>query len=140
MKVIFLDVDGVLNRGSFDQASGGLHDACLEELRLLVLHTSAKIVISSSWKDAEQLLLPLKCKLYEYGMRAIDTTEYRSHKVREVEIQEWLDKHPDVTNYVVLDDWDLAEFFPGHMVQTCAYQRIGLDEDWRKEAEKILLN
>lgn len=140
MKVIFLDVDGVLNRGSFDLASGGLHDDCIEQLRQLVLHTGAKIVVSSSWKDAEKLMLQLKCKLYEHGaMRAIDTTEYRSRKLREVEIQEWLDKHPEVENYVVLDDWDLKEFFPGHMVQTCEYHRIGLDDQWRIEAEKILL-
>lgn len=139
MTVIFLDVDGVLNLGCFDQSTSCFHDNCLNELKLLVLHTDAKVVVSSSWKDDESSLNSLKCKLYEYGIRAIDTTERRSYKTREVEIQEWLDAHPDVSNYVVLDDWDLSEFFPDHMVHTCDRQRIGLDEAWRKEAEKILL-
>ena len=46
MKIIFLDIDGVLNY----QGSNLIDDGCLNNLRNIVKQTGAKIVLISTWK------------------------------------------------------------------------------------------
>jgi hypothetical protein len=52
MKIIFLDIDGVLNVSSRERDEWGsvFHPHLVENLRLIVEKTDAKIVISSSWR------------------------------------------------------------------------------------------
>lgn len=47
MKVIFLDIDGVLN----SKGTSTLDDTYISRLKEIVKATDAKIVLSSSWKD-----------------------------------------------------------------------------------------
>lgn len=47
MKIIFLDIDGVLNY----MGSSVLDNTCVENLRYLVSETGAKIVLISTWKQ-----------------------------------------------------------------------------------------
>lgn len=58
MKVIFLDVDGVLNADWSDRKNGplicgwtGIETVLVKKLRQIVEATDAKIVLVSSWKD-----------------------------------------------------------------------------------------
>jgi hypothetical protein len=52
MRIIFLDIDGVLNviPEAFDRFGGIFHAHFVDNLRTLIKHTDAKIVISSSWR------------------------------------------------------------------------------------------
>ena len=50
MKVIFLDVDGVLNSKQDDYSIKLRTDSHLNFLRMIVKSTGAKIVLSSSWR------------------------------------------------------------------------------------------
>lgn len=127
MKVIFLDVDGVLNSQNFHKSgrdknavqwkSGGKIDAeGVARLDKLVKATDAKIVISSSWRHS---MNPFEMK---HALRHMGLTTFRNvidrtpvgMGIRGEEIQEWLDLDPErarvwtdhepVDAYVILDD------------------------------------
>lgn len=123
MKIIFLDIDGVLNwRGSdrIHDVDGfiGLDPANVASFnRIIDAHPDAKIVISSSWRHcspfqkAYQDFEGLKKLLADRGVRGeiIDHTPiFFSHRARGDEIRAWLTKfretHKDPFEYVVLDD------------------------------------
>ena len=85
-KVIFLDVDGVLNNGiwaieMFDKGIRVYHDdllyePSLEQLRRIVDSTGAVIVVSSSWRQIPIAYLHLKEWLEKFGMEIYDKTPY----------------------------------------------------------------
>lgn len=54
MKIIFLDVDGVLNNqtneGRIKTSSGYLNQPCVDNFNKLVADTGAKVVLSSTWR------------------------------------------------------------------------------------------
>lgn len=126
MKVIFLDFDGVLNsQGSFvyegrrrtqwkEQGVKGrvpetLCNVCTSNFQaVLDQYKDVKIVISSTWRVLFELDW-LKQKLESYHIdssRVIDKTPRTMSGDRGHEIQMWLDKHPEVTHYIVIDDND----------------------------------
>jgi len=113
MRVLFLDVDGVLNhhdtkeRHIFGGRSFvGLDRACVARLHRVLTATGAKVVISSSWRKS----LPperMAAILAEAGCPAdvIGATEITGqYEDREALIRDWLVDHPDVTAWIVIDD------------------------------------
>lgn len=54
MKIIFLDIDGVLNviGQGYDEYGQGFHPHLVENLKRIIDETGAKIVISSSWRKS----------------------------------------------------------------------------------------
>ena len=70
MKVIFLDVDGVLNDG----LSGDLDSLCLQILARTVIESGCKVVVSSNWRLHNDLLLKLHQTLYGMGIDCIGAT------------------------------------------------------------------
>lgn len=132
MKVIFLDFDGVLNSIRSATAFGGypwnveaeslkrFDMVAVALIRNLCKEHNITIVLSSTWRKqftpeflGEALKLPI-----------IDKTAIKfSGKSRGSEIQEWLDTHPEVTEYAILDDdSDMLETQKGNFVQTCPYE------------------
>ena len=75
MKVIFLDVDGVLN-SKRDRNSIKLRtDSHLRLLQELVKATGANIVLSSSWRIGfTKAIKNLNDRLAEYGLEIMDRT------------------------------------------------------------------
>lgn len=154
MKVIFLDVDGVLNCNSTKQRIPyydflGIEDRLVEVLAKLVKRTKAKIILSSSWRngwipnewgDQETHGIYLDYKLAQYKLEIYDYIPQISGWRRGAEINEWLEEHGDVTEYVIIDD----EYFPdfkdyklgAHVIRTST--KTGLTEKHIKRAEKIL--
>lgn len=110
MKVVFLDIDGVLNTNKTALLHGSIFvmvedvhkylDADgLNFLKMLVA-SDVKIVLSSTWRmgctpefTSKQLDLPI----HSHTIISDDDT-------RGVEIKEWLDRHPEVTDYCIIDD------------------------------------
>lgn len=136
MKVIFLDFDGVLNstqsaiyhvrkNTQYDTLFFG--DWCpisfSNFIRILDAMPDVKIVISSSWRCG-RTLDELKDILQGQGVKpsfVIDTTKAHSDRGTERgwEIQDWLDAHPEVTKYVILDDTaDMLESQKENFVNT----------------------
>lgn len=115
MKIIFLDIDGVLNSSQWFQGDGRVNDrplghldpaACARVQRICDA-TQARICVSSTWR-----LIHKRPKLVEmFRLRGI-TAEVvgqtpqlpGSDQQRGDEICLWLSKHPEVTKYIVLDD------------------------------------
>ena len=109
IKVLFLDVDGVLHDAFVRLPSQELNPECMRRLRTIIDKTHASIVISSSWRIHTDNLYKLRDKLNEYGLDYIDTTPDFTGKngipePRKFEIEDWLQKHPNVEKWVILDD------------------------------------
>ncbi len=119
MKVIFLDIDGVLNVCYPDRDNYGrlFHPEFVDNLRWIIEETGAKIVISSTWRFSglqvmkemwEKRNLPgdvidITIDCYQYVEEGRE--EFYDKVERGHEIQHWLDEHQtEVTNYVILDD------------------------------------
>ena len=158
MKVIFLDIDGVLNSEEFfvemtqncryeEYRKAGysarmsrnlcsLDSVAIAHLNHLITQTGAKIVVSSTWRADDPWLQEVFAIV---GIPAyIDITPYTIARHRGTEIQQWLDKHPEVENYVILDDDnDMLDKQFDHFVQTDAYKR-GLSLENVEQAIKIL--
>jgi hypothetical protein len=129
-KCIFLDIDGVLNtevwvRHIFSLFKGKTHGQLKKYLRddygatfdsmavdmlsYIINETDAKIVISSTWRASGLKIMLEMWKTRELPGEVIDITPNHmswtgSTLQRGKEIDEWLSKHPEVTNYVIIDD------------------------------------
>lgn len=118
MKTIFLDIDGVLNVDYADRDQFGhiFRDEYVQNLKEIIEKTGAKIVISSTWKDKgiERMLAlwkerNLPGEIIDVTPDCVDVCEatnivYYDQVKRGHEIKLWLDRHPEVTQYVILDD------------------------------------
>ena len=154
MKVIFLDVDGVLNSQQLfekceDDQLISVDEDNIKNLKTIVDATGAKIVLSSSWRygwaehsdavqDWCQILVDILAK---YDLKIIDKTEYLSSGRREDEIKDWLDKCEEkIEGFVILDDgayeWH-RHGFDKHLVKT-DFCTGGLREEDADKAIKIL--
>lgn len=113
MKVIFLDIDGVLNKHGWAQKkSEWLEDSKLKLLSKLCNKTGAKIVFASNWRETwfEPMFYENKStaiywghkKFDEYGLEVIGITG--RVRTRGDEIKKYLYDNPQITNYVSIDD------------------------------------
>ena len=110
MKVLFLDIDGVLNRFDLESIGSKVEDDLIENLVYVIKETGCKIVISSSWKMAPILMDILEENLFPKlpaGCVIGCTPDIVPQVNREVEIKQWLDKHQgEVEKYVIVDDYN----------------------------------
>ena len=131
MKIIFLDIDGVLNSMD-DRFSQKLEtEEHLLLLKELVEKTNAKIVVSSSWRGIPSLMKTLHKKMKEINAEIIGTTKSLPG-TRGVEIKDWLENSPElIESFVILDDdSDMDDLFD-HLVQTSTEKgltRIEMEE------------
>ena len=154
MKVIFLDIDGVLNCATTTRRL----DVCFEfnfvdtrkvlRLRDIVERTGTKLVLSSTWRlgaDPKAFYLErealrelaaefrrVRCPLW------FDVTPYLPRAKRWQEINAWLLLHPEVEDYIIIDDWGEDEFRPmmDHLVKCDA--RFGLTKERAELAIQML--
>ena len=162
-KILFLDIDGVLNSNFWnDRHQTEISDGTLidEEkiklLALLVKETNAEIILHSGWRfwfdaglkplctEANKLVGQLEREnLYISGVTPdLTTEEIRKNRkfslVKADEILLWINSHDDVTAWVVLDDLDLHnDQIRQHQVKTDP--TIGLTLENVRQAVKILL-
>ena len=142
MKVIFLDFDGVLNSLRSPAEGVNLVPEKLKLLKRLVDATGASIVLSTSWRehwgpDGDATGAVMDQMFHDHGLQIDDKTPTLPQG-REAEIKAWLDQHPQVNNFVVLDDRLLAaEYLQGHFVKVSSYFG-GLAEVDVYEAIRIL--
>lgn len=132
-KIIFLDVDGVLNSRSFAKRMRDtegvsvfrediLDGRCLLLLKDIVDRTGAKIVVSSAWRRIPTSYRHLRDWLQQYGMDAYDKTPYVGGE-RGNDITAWFNRHPGDYRYVILDDDSDMAGHMDHLVQTSFYDR-----------------
>lgn len=118
MKVIFLDIDGVLNVELSERDAYGklFHPHLVDNLRHIVDQTGANIVITSTWKSKGLKTIQKMWHDRDLPGNVIDLTpycdevardqgiEYYDQITRGHEVQHWLDRHTYVTKWVMIDD------------------------------------
>ena len=110
MKVIFLDIDGVLNcktTTAHCEKYIGIDSAKVKLLRKLVEKTGAIIVLTSSWKvhwnQRDRFDKYMHNKFGKGHIEIYSCTDDTGYK-RGTGIKKWLDEHDNVESWVVLDD------------------------------------
>lgn len=165
MKVIFLDIDGVLNSQEYfinnheeellynklfyrnknkisneEWLKIKLLDIDFYKLQLvkyIISETDAKIVISSSWRTLK--IYPLiEEYLVNQGLTIIGVTPYINGN-RGKEIREYLKENNEIEDFIVLDDEIFEDFneLENNLIKTDFYNE-GLTYEHVKEAINVL--
>ena len=101
-KVIFLDIDGVLNSSRTLHEDISLEDDLISNLKELVDKTGAKIILSSSWRLSTEAVATLMDRLDKFGLAISGMT------CDGVDL-DWLEKYEFDATKKYLDtkfDWD----------------------------------
>lgn len=146
IKVIFLDVDGVLNSSHTVRTTVNnfifAGSRQLKTLKRIIRETRAKVVLSSDWRyDRDDPAynsdyLELEYELQRNGIQFYDFTPEFPTAHRGAEISKWLKAHEEVDNFVILDDQTDIEPNKDHWVQTVRSRGLGVKET--EEAINIL--
>ncbi len=116
-RIVFLDIDGVLNSVAYDRArrpgEGNIDESRLPLLRELVDRTGAEIVLSSSWRKhwapapalCDEIGRELSALFARYGLAIADRTPQLDAADRPREVRAWLEAHAgEIESYVIFDD------------------------------------
>jgi hypothetical protein len=112
-KILFLDIDGVLNSEIYYKSISHLENGgsrfdpkSVELIKKLVDEFSLRIVISSTWRygATDRLMHELKdSKLIGYLYHEWFTPViHPAHRGTEIKL--WLELHPEVIDYIIIDD------------------------------------
>lgn len=122
---VFLDIDGVLWDWPFikeEVAKGNLEKGCLEKqdgifafkpesvsalktlLEILMETYDVNLVISSSWRSDMAQTINTLIKYDLFNVKKIEATRLTTHRIRGLEIKEYLKDKPDNDNYCIIDD------------------------------------
>lgn len=150
MKIIFLDIDGVLN--SWDDYNnrcknlkkeerprfGDIEERPLMLLKELIEATNAKVVLSSSWRKSIFLISEVYKALSTMGVELYDITPILPSGNRAEEIKDWL-KDKEVESFVILDD-DGFEFKGNELSKNLVKTTMdsGLQKEHIDEAVQVL--
>lgn len=111
MKILFLDIDGVCNNQKTRERQGdtsfiGIKPELAELVRDIVAATDCKIVLSSTWRMFPDSKKWAEDHIAPFYDQTIDLQRGAKWGVveRGYEILEWLNGHPDVERYAILDD------------------------------------
>ena len=153
MKVIFLDVDGVLNNmdslrraAEANRRTWAIDKERLYTLKRIADHTSSKIVLSTDWRlpvnDPANLVI--RVFLHTWGIPVagatpcLDMPDRIGSVERAAEIREWLDDHEgEVEEFLIIDDrMDAGNGFPDNFIWIPG--GTGLEEGHYLPAVRIL--
>ena len=114
MKVLFLDVDGVLNSEQWFTLDSKDEDSYIGlrsispkaalRVKEVLAQTEAKIVLSSVWRIIPEMTKELEA----WGIPIFDQTPVLDTNHRASEISAWLAAHPEVSVFAIIDDDDDA--------------------------------
>lgn len=132
MKIVFLDIDGVLvnlaalRAGRIDNGHCRFDAKCVERLNHITDATGAAIVVSSNWRRFHGDMTDVLKRNGVTGLMVGETPDLRRERPsgiqvaveRGEEIQAWLDDHLDIRSFVILDDdRDMGNLLP-KLIQT----------------------
>ncbi len=122
MKVIFLDIDGVLKEEDYDAE---FKDECFARLKQIVDATGAEIILSSSWRidywefvengyqTDDEKILDLYNHFEKYGLKVSGRTDYTIRSgpsSRPDEIRRWITDKEDLETFCIIDDDDFYKW------------------------------
>lgn len=123
MKIIFLDIDGVLNYDLWYQSERykeifqngtelDIDPLCAERINKICKETNAKIVVSSDWRyNWKECLNRLKNSGLDITniigkTSEFDKLDFNYPSLRSKEIDEWLKNADNIEHYMIIDDID----------------------------------
>jgi hypothetical protein len=149
MKVIFLDIDGVLNCDMYlikHRCPGiGIDPEKMALIADIVRASGAKIVLTTSWRahwsenpdECDAMGREINKAFAAHGLSVYSKTPHLYYN-REQEILTWLDENPEVTRFVIIDDmWLKDDALDAYFIHTSGF-RGGLCEDEARDAIEIL--
>ena len=111
MKIVFLDIDGVLNYEGCEiehpLGHTGVDPEKVELLNQLLERTGAKVVISSTWRKhytRKELTEYLESQGFRGEVIGFTPVHRGIRSFRGDEVGSWLSEHPEITHHVILDD------------------------------------
>lgn len=154
MKIIFLDIDGVLNSRAYDRKRNWNGQTDIDETRLplikeIVDGTAAKILLSSTWRQhwnknsnrCDEDGLYINKTFAKFGLAIYDKTpDLGITALRREEISKWLNEtEQEIESFVIIDDYrygwgELSKFF----VKTEPNFRLGIEKEHVEQAITIL--
>ncbi len=147
MKVIFLDIDGVLKEEDYDAE---FKNECFAKLKKIVGATGAEIILSSSWRidywefvengyrTDDEKILDLYNHFEKYGLKVSGRTDYTIRSgpsSRPDEIRRWIADKEDLESFCIIDDDDfyrwkwLSQFLVVTRVRVQSERRY---EEWQR--------
>ena len=145
-KVLFLDIDGVLNSKFYykyiykaEEGGSRFDPYCVILVKKLVEEFSLKVVISSTWRDGamNRLVNELNANDFTDYLHEDWLTPVVRPASRGKEIELWLDEHSEVKDYLILDDnQKLLDHQMDKFVQTSAF--MGMVQESYYLARNIL--
>lgn len=148
MKIIFLDIDGVLKRIQ----DRGINPTLIANVKELVEKTGAKIVISSDWKhnglefvkkyliEIQEHIIDITPSL-EIKKKFSDNFELFVPVPRGLEIKEWIERNTTmdmcIINYVIIDD-SIDMLYTQKNNYVNVLQHVGFDKKCLEKALEIL--
>lgn len=154
MKVIFLDIDGVLNSREYDRKRDWSKQTAIDETRLpfvkrIVDETGARIVLSSTWRshwnadrdkcdeDGKYITdIFAACGLTIYDK----TNDLGFYADRADEVRDYITgSGEEIERFVIIDDYlyDWGEL-QSRFVKTSPYRTLGIDDRTVERAVEIL--
>lgn len=154
MKVIFLDIDGVLNSRAYDKkrdinAQTNIDETRLPLVKRIVEETGAKIVLSSTWREdwekdpdiCREDGVYINQMFSKFGLEIFDKTPFLGICAdRSEEIKTWLEETPHkIESFVIIDDYRFGwGSLSDNFVKTNPNFGLGLEEVHVLKAIKIL--
>lgn len=153
MKILFLDIDGVLNSREYDRHRNWNEQTDIDETRLplvkeIIDKTGAKIVLISTWRShwnrdeslCDEDGMYISRLFSKLGLAIYDKTpDLGLLSKRKDEVKAWLEHTSKVERFVILDDYrfgwdDLSDFY----IHTNPHYGLGLEEEHVALAIKLL--
>lgn len=143
MNIVFLDIDGVLNsmpyfesiKGKRSRTHNEIDERHLPYLQRIVKENNAHIVLSSTWRDLDDINNPTCYAMWQYLIDTLakyDLTIMSKtpiiDQIRPLEIKTWLANRKDNIKWISIeDDWneELYEEYGigGHLIETKFYPK-----------------
>lgn len=159
LKVIFLDIDGVLLPFPRDEDSGSdlFPPSTLNALQSLLKEAQgAKLILSSTWRVQKKFIQDIVDAIQGFGIDFdgfFDITDPNMHSERQWEIERWLsNQRTKPIVWLALDDEELIEgdsnrrfekLFQGHVVKTQSDKGLTMDDVkdamrlWKKQLSSV---
>lgn len=124
LKILFLDIDGVLNSIASRRFTGnglGMGQSHVDELVRIIDTTGCQIVVSSAWRHADVPRTVSTHSAFGQSLRAsgggskvlravVGVTDDKPD-TRGDQISRWIDEHPGLTAFAIVDDEPLGKHF-----------------------------
>ena len=146
MNVLFLDYDGVVNIAMWDKEGKVCrfnhpsdnkvnHFQAVQWISKLCQDMDLKIVVTSSWRRHDNWKECLINGGLREGIEILGHTSTDRWGEREFVIEEYLEEHPEIEKYLIVDDEKLIGF-DGHFLQ-CDWMIGFFERDYFKALDML---